>query len=365
MANVQADGQTMQTRVCLSRKKSPLNKGPCRQASNMSIKHILIKPGSGTRSRRKIPLFRFLSHLARQLPRVAILTILSGLLCALMMHFAPGAQVDDRELNWHLNQQSLAAIRAEKAAEDNLGRALAQYAGRLLHGDLGYSQSKNAPIGELIRENAPATAHELLLGLAGSWLVGLGFAIPFGTSTAYKVFDGTAALVCGLLLSLPTALLAYLCLSSSSLAGAGVELVFVLALSPRIFRVVKNLLKGAYGASPVHMCRALGMSEFRILVRQVLPSAGPSLLALAAASVAMALGVAIPIESICDVAGLGRLAWQAALSRDLFLLVNLTMLIALTTTLAMAIAEAVRGGGEVTSRVTTSRRLGLQLEPAV
>jgi ABC-type dipeptide/oligopeptide/nickel transport system permease component len=55
----------------------------------------------------------------------------------------------------------------------------------------------------------------------------------------------------------------------------------------------------------------------------------------------MAFGAAIPIEAICDVPGLGRLAWQSALARDLPVLVNLTMLIALVTTAAMAISDAV------------------------
>jgi ABC-type dipeptide/oligopeptide/nickel transport system permease component len=59
------------------------------------------------------------------------------------------------------------------------------------------------------------------------------------------------------------------------------------------------------------------------------------------------VGAIIPIEAICDAPGLGRLAWQAALSRDLPLLVDLTMLIALTTSTTMAIAELAltRSGG--------------------
>jgi ABC-type dipeptide/oligopeptide/nickel transport system permease component len=55
----------------------------------------------------------------------------------------------------------------------------------------------------------------------------------------------------------------------------------------------------------------------------------------------MAFGAAIPIEAICDVPGLGRLAWQSAMARDLPVLVSLTMLIALATMMAMAISEAV------------------------
>jgi ABC-type dipeptide/oligopeptide/nickel transport system permease component len=38
---------------------------------------------------------------------------------------------------------------------------------------------------------------------------------------------------------------------------------------------------------------------------------------------------------------LGRLAWNAAMARDLPLLVNLTMLVAVATTVTMAISEKV------------------------
>jgi peptide/nickel transport system permease protein len=87
------------------------------------------------------------------------------------------------------------------------------------------------------------------------------------------------------------------------------------------------------------MARVRGIAEWRILAAHVLPSTAPQMFALAGASACMAIGAAIPVEAICDVPGLGRLAWQAAMARDLPLLVNLTMLIALATTAAMAIAR--------------------------
>jgi peptide/nickel transport system permease protein len=70
-----------------------------------------------------------------------------------------------------------------------------------------------------------------------------------------------------------------------------------------------------------------------------LPAISPQLLALAAASVSLAIGAAIPIEAICDVPGLGKLAWNAAMARDLPLLVNLTMIVAVATTAATAVSE--------------------------
>ena len=114
----------------------------------------------------------------------------------------------------------------------------------------------------------------------------------------------------------------------------------MIVVAPRIFQFSKNLLREAYRAPHVETARARGVSELRILWRHALPAAGPQLIALAAASVSIAIGAAIPVEAICDVPGLGRLAWQAATARDLPLLVNLTMLVAVATTSAAMLSEA-------------------------
>ena len=53
----------------------------------------------------------------------------------------------------------------------------------------------------------------------------------------------------------------------------------------------------------------------------------------------MAVGASIPIEVVCDSPGLGQLAWQAALGRDLPLLVNITLLIAVVTLFANSFSD--------------------------
>jgi peptide/nickel transport system permease protein len=63
------------------------------------------------------------------------------------------------------------------------------------------------------------------------------------------------------------------------------------------------------------------------------------MIALAGVSVSLALGAAIPVESLCGLPGIGQLAWQAALSRDLPLLVNLTILVTVVTLLANSGAD--------------------------
>jgi len=73
----------------------------------------------------------------------------------------------------------------------------------------------------------------------------------------------------------------------------------------------------------------------------VLPVAGPQMIALAGITISIALGASIPIESLCGLPGIGQLAWQAALSRDLPLLVNLTVMVTLVTLLANSGADVI------------------------
>jgi peptide/nickel transport system permease protein len=274
---------------------------------------------------------RILKHLGR----MVALVLLSALASALLVRYSPGALVDERELDRRLNEQSLAELRAERAAEQRLVPAFRAYLTGLLHGDLGYSRSRETPIANLIAQGAPETLRELGLGLLGGWLLGLGLAIPAGRFRHAWIYDAFWATGSGLLLALPAALLAYLCL----LAGARSATVLVLVLAPRIFRFTRNILVQGYGALHVEMARARGIREASILARHVLPAAAPQILALAAASISMAVGAAIPVEAICDVPGLGRLAWQSAMARDLPVLVTLTMLIALITMAVMAVSE--------------------------
>ena len=250
------------------------------------------------------------------------MVLAAGLACAFLVSYAPGTGVDERELDRRLSESSIRALRSNKASV--FGNLKAFFAG-LSRGDLGFSESNNAPIAALIADRAPETLREIAIGLAGGWLLGLALAIP----------KRGFSILAGLLLSLPTALIAYLCL----VTGAKAFLVLVIILTPRIFRFARNILAQAYTASHVETARARGVTETKILFSHILPGISPQLLALAAASASMAIGAAIPIEAICDVPGLGRLAWNGAMARDLPLLVNLTMLVAVATTAATALAE--------------------------
>ncbi|MGA2002658.1 MAG: ABC transporter permease subunit, partial [Terriglobales bacterium] len=137
----------------------------------------------------------------------------------------------------------------------------------------------------------------------------------------------------------------FLCIPAAVLALASVifnspgYLAIALIVFPKIYRYARNLLAKSYALPHITAARARGIGELRILIWHVLPVVGPQLIALGGITISIALGVSIPVESLCGLPGIGQLAWQAALSRDLPLLVNLTILVTLVTLLANSSAD--------------------------
>jgi peptide/nickel transport system permease protein len=134
---------------------------------------------------------------------------------------------------------------------------------------------------------------------------------------------------------MPAAVLAILFV----IARAPGRLVLGLIVFPKIFRYARSLLVRSAAMPHVLTARAKGAGTLRILFWHILPVAAPQLLALAGVSVSLAFAAAIPVEALCDLPGIGQLAWKAALGRDLELLVNLTMIVTAVTLLANSAAD--------------------------
>ena len=146
-----------------------------------------------------------------------------------------------------------------------------------------------------------------------------------------------ATTLSGTFLCLPAAVLALFSVLWN-LPGA---LAIALIVFPHTYRYSRNLLLKAYSQPHIITARAKGLGEARILFWHVVPIVIPQLLAVAGISVSMAIGAAIPVEALCGLAGIGQLAWQAALGRDLPLLVNITVLVTLVTLLANSSADVI------------------------
>ena len=201
---------------------------------------------------------------------------------------------------------------------------------------MGFSQSLNRPIRNLLAERAPATAGLMATGIAGGWMLALLFAVPPvawrrpSLSSAFSVFSGLAA-------CLPAAGIALLLFRF----GGSAKWMIPLILFPRLYQFASNLLRQTYSMPHVLLARAKGLRAYSIFWKHVLGPARGQLIALAAVSVNMAFGASVAVEAICDQAGLGQLAWKAALARDLPVLVILTAIIAILTQFSSLVADAV------------------------
>jgi peptide/nickel transport system permease protein len=129
-------------------------------------------------------------------------------------------------------------------------------------------------------------------------------------------------------------------------AGAAPAVAIAVIVFPRVFRYARNVVGAARRATHVLAAHALGMRRWRVLAYHVAAPVVPDLLALAGVSVSMAVGATIPVEALSDSPGVGQLLWQAALSRDVPVLVNLTLLITAVTAGANLLADTARAARE-------------------
>jgi len=266
--------------------------------------------------------------------RFLLVVGLGGILGASLVRLAPGYGVDEEELDSRLSQESIQAIRQAQGADESLPSYFFHYLNKLLHGDLGYSRRLHQPVGQLLTARLPETLKSVGLGLAIGWTFGLGLAMVAAMSPS-GFADLGASLLASILLCLPAAVLALLFV----IAQAPGQLIIGLVVFPKVFLYARNLLAESAGLPHVLTARAKGLGNLRILLWHVLPVAAPQLLALAGVSVSLAFAAAIPVEALCDLPGIGQLAWQAALGRDMETLVVLTMIVTLVTLLANTAAE--------------------------
>jgi peptide/nickel transport system permease protein len=300
--------------------------------------------GHARDSARGAGLFRAASHarsasgqaslVLRHLRRIVLTVLLGGLLGATLVRLGPGFGVDQRELDQRLNVQSQEAVRSEHAAENNIALFYWRYLAGLAHGDLGFSRSLNRPVSQLLKERLPLTLGSLAYGVLGGLAVG--FALALATVWWRLPASGfLSAVLSGVCLAIPAAVIALVFLW----LGAPGRWAIALVVFPHVYRYAKNLLVSSYQLPHVLAAQAKGLSSARVLFAHVVLPAAPQLAALAGISVSLAFGASIPIEVISDTPGVGQLAWRAALDRDLPLLVNITVLVALMTLVVNTLAD--------------------------
>jgi peptide/nickel transport system permease protein len=277
---------------------------------------------------------KLLRHASRQLLFVLCLGIGGALLSATLVRFAPGYGVQERELDPRWSAQSVEALRQKQALHEGLPLFYFHYVSALAHGELGESDSLKRPVRELLRQRLPVTSNSVVRGLGVAWLAAALLA-SLGLGSRGWLYEASGTAFSSLLLSLPAAVVAMLAVHLRTPVFCAISVV----VFPRLHRYIRSLLVRSYDQPHVLAALARGLGSGAIFWRHVLPIAAPPLLALFGVSFAIAFGAAIPIEALCDSPGLGQLAWQAALSRDLPLIVNVTLVVSLVMLAAHSLAD--------------------------
>jgi peptide/nickel transport system permease protein len=264
----------------------------------------------------------FTVRLAKSFLSLVSVVLLGGFAAAALVRYSPGFDVDENSWNPKIGVNTLAAMHARREQQNQLPRFYAHYLVAALHGDLGQSDSLRAPVADLIGDRAPVSMRLVGWGTLGGLFLGavLAWMAVWPRRLAPQLFANG---VSGLLLAIPPAVLGL----AFFFAEAPLAIAVALAVMPRVFGTMRALLDDLYTSPALLAARARGVKPAILALRYVLGAATPQMIALAGVAVVLAFGSIIPIEALCDVPGLGQLAWKAAIARDLPLLSGLALII--------------------------------------
>jgi peptide/nickel transport system permease protein len=273
-------------------------------------------------------------RIARALLAVALTALAGGLSIAALVRFSPGFGFDEEQSDPRLSRESVQALRHRYDGERNPVRFFLTWSRRVVAGDAGFSRSLGRPVGELLTERAPVTARLMAYGITGAWLIAFALTAPAAALRLSKLSAGMTALAAAAA-CLPAAGLAVLLFQ----LGGSARWMIVAILFPKLYQYLRNLLRQGFAMPHVLLARAKGLHTWRILFRHVLYPGRAQLLSLAAVSLNMGFGAAVAVEAVCDLPGIGQLAWKAALARDLPVLVAVTVLVTLFTQISNLAAD--------------------------
>jgi len=281
-------------------------------------------------------------RLAQALPIILIILVGNFLL----LRLAPGDAVDAyvAGLGGGADAGQIAELRARWGLDRLVWEQLALYLWRTVTLDLGISYIYNQPVGLLILERLPATLLLMFSGICFAFSLGLTLGIAAarraGTwaDTALVAFALVAYAMPGFWLGLMMIVifsvkLAWLPLGGLDTLGAGLtgiarvldvarHLVMpTIAVSFIYLAIYLRLMRAGmleiYGLDFVRTARAKGLTEGRIAWRHVARNALLPMVTMLGLQFSALFGGSVVVESVFSLPGIGRLAYDSVVARDL------------------------------------------------
>ncbi|MFA5976400.1 MAG: ABC transporter permease [Elusimicrobiota bacterium] len=291
-----------------------------------------------------------------------------SLISFFLMQLAPGGPVDQMaDLNPHVTPEMKTRIRHDMGLDRPIVIQYAVWLGRLARFDFGKSYSDQRPVLKKIAERLPATVLLNVLALSLMLLI----AIPIGFFSAIRantwldkamtvfVFIGFSlpayALALGLMILfglklgwLPISGLATITFVPTSLwircADVALHLilpVFVLALTSLagLSRYMRSSMLEVIHQDYIRAAQAKGLTFWRVFGVHAARNAMIPLLTLFGLMVPDLIGGGVIIETIFAYPGMGRLGYEAIMTRDYNLIMAITVISALLTVLGNFMAD--------------------------
>ncbi|MGY2049654.1 ABC transporter permease [Methylobacterium sp. JK268] len=294
-----------------------------------------------------------LRRLAASLP--TLLVILAGLF--LLLQLAPGDTVDALMAQMGGGDPATAAeLRRFYGLDLSTAAQLGRYLWRLVQLDLGQSAIYGKPVATVIAERLPVTltlmGAALTLAFAGGTLLGIVAARRVARwpdtliSTLGLVFYATPSFWFGLMgIVLFAIRLGWLPAGGIEEVGAGLTglaraldmarhlvlptLTLALVFLATYLRIMRASMLEVMSLDFVRTARAKGQTETAIVVRHALRNALLPMVTLVGLQAGTMLGGSVVVESVFALPGLGRLAYEAVVQRDLNTLLGIVFVSAL------------------------------------
>ncbi len=288
---------------------------------------------------------------------LAIIPTLLGisLISFFLMQLAPGGPVDQMaDLNPKMTAEAKERIKKDLGLDQSISRQYVRWLGKLIHLDFGTSFKDNRPVFEKIKERLPAT---LLLNILSMGLMFL-LAIPIGFFGAIKsnsLFDRLMTVFVFIGFSVPTYAVALLLMivfglklgwlpvsgfssmrwETTSLWAHGWDIAKHLILPTLVLgltslaglsRYMRSSMLEVIHQDYIRAAQAKGLSFWRVYGVHALRNALIPLITIFGLMLPDVIGGGVIIETIFAYPGMGRLGYEAIMTRDYNMIMAITVI---------------------------------------
>lgn len=268
---------------------------------------------------------KLLRHTLRRLG-LAVLFVFVVSSCAMLLgHLAPGDATTEL-LGQGASPEAIANERARLGLDRPLLAQYADWLGRVARLDLGESARYRRPVADLIAERIGYTAKLGAAALALATLIGLPLGVIAGARPNWA--GGLVHIASIGVLSLPplvsALLLVFLGASTGWFPAGGSHLLLpTLALALPFAATLQQLqsqsMAAALAEPHIAAARARGLPEWRLIWRHALRDALRPVLAVYGIIIGTLFSGSFVVEFVTSFPGLGRLMYEALVSRDTYL----------------------------------------------